>query len=252
MYNLIKTRIHQGSQFIPDIRKAEIAPPFRGFPELKQTLCSSCGKCEALCPARALSINPLKIDLGKCTFCGECERLCTQGAIHFTREHKYSADVREKLVVTSDTSYAEFKKTAIIARREIKKLFGKSLELRSVSAGGCNACEMELNACSNVNFDMGRFGIDIKASPRHADGLIITGPITASMASALDDAYQSTPDPKIVILMGSCAISGGLFADSGVLDRSFIEKIKPDLYIPGCPVHPLTFVNAVLDFIGHS
>lgn len=251
MYNLIKTRIHQGSQFIPDIRKAEIALPFRGFPQLNQSRCTSCTDCEHLCTAQALSVNPLKIDLGKCTFCGECERLCTKGAIHFTREHKFSTDTREKLLITSDTPYAEFKKTAIIARREIKKLFGKSLELRSVSAGGCNACEMELNACSNVNFDMGRFGIEIKASPRHADGLIITGPITASMASALKDAYESTPDPKIVILMGSCAISGGLFADSEALDRTFIEKIKPDLYIPGCPVHPLTFVNAVLNFIGH-
>lgn len=252
MYNLIKTRLHQGSQFIPDIRKASVAAPFRGFPELKQSLCTSCPHCENICPAQALSTDPLKIDLGKCTFCGECARLCPKGAIAFTREHQISADNREKLLITSDIPYADFKKTAIIARKEIKKFFGKSLELRSVCAGGCNACEMELHACSNVNFDMGRFGIEIKASPRHADGLIITGPITASMASALEDAYESTPSPRIVILMGSCAISGGLFADSDALDRSFLEKVNPDLYIPGCPVHPLTFVNGVLDFIGHS
>lgn len=252
MYNLIKSRIHQGSQFIPDIRKAQIAAPFRGFPELKQSLCSSCGKCEQNCPAGALSINPLRIDLGKCTFCGECEHSCPKGALQFSREHKLSTDTREKLLIASDTPYSNFKKSAILVRKEIKKFFGKSLELRSVSAGGCNGCEMELNACSNVNFDMERFGIEIKASPRHADGIIITGPMTASMASALEDAYESTPSPRIVILMGSCAISGGLFTDSNALNRKFIEKVKPDLYIPGCPVHPLTFINGILDFIGHA
>ena len=133
--------------------------------------------------------------------------------------------------------------------KEIKKIFGKSLKLRQVSAGGCNGCEMELNACSNCNFDMGRFGIDFVASPRHADGLVITGPISENMAYALEDCYKSTPDPKIVILAGACAISGGIFQDSTKINREFLEKYPIDLYIPGCPVHPLTFINGVLDFI---
>ena len=116
--------------------------------------------------------------------------------------------------------------------------FSKSLKLRQVSAGGCNGCEMELNAASNVNFDMGRFGIDFVASPRHADGLVITGPITKNMVYALEDCYKAVPDPKIVILCGTCAISGGVYQNSTEIDRSFLEKYKVDLYIPGCPRPP--------------
>jgi len=132
----------------------------------------------------------------------------------------------------------------------IHGLFGRSLKLRSVSAGGCNACEMELGACSNVNFDMGRFGIEVVASPKHADGIIITGPISANMADALHDAYLCTTPQRVVILMGTCALSGGVFSTSSELDRKFLDEIKPDLYMPGCPVHPLTFINGILDFLG--
>jgi Ni,Fe-hydrogenase III small subunit len=143
----------------------------------------------------------------------------------------------------------EYNKTAFEVRKEIKKVFGKSLKLRQVSAAGCNGCEMELNAAGNANFDMGRFGIDFVASPRHADGIVITGPITKNMAYALEDCYKSTPDRQVVILCGTCAISGGIFKDSTELNREFLDKYKIDLYIPGCPVHPLTFINAILDFI---
>ena len=125
----------------------------------------------------------------------------------------------------------------------------RSIKFRQVSAGGCNGCEMELNAAGNANFDMGRFGIDFVASARHADGIVVTGPISKNMAYALEDCYKSTPDPKIVILCGACAISGGVFQNAGKLNREFLEKYPIDLYIPGCPVHPLTFINAVLSFI---
>ena len=143
-----------------------------------------------------------------------------------------------------------YEANAIKSTKQIKKIFGKSLKLRQVSAGGCNGCEMELNACSNVNFDMGRFGIDIVASPRHADGLIITGPITENMSKALEDAYLSVPEPKIIILAGACAISGGVFQNSNALKRDFLDKYKTNLYIPGCPVHPLTVINGILGIIG--
>ena len=109
---------------------------------------------------------------------------------------------------------------------------------------------MELSACGNVNFDMGRFGVDFVASPRHADGIVITGPITKNMAPALLDAYKSISKPKIVIAVGACAISGGVFADSDELNREFLNMVKIDLFIPGCPPHPLTIINAILDFIG--
>jgi len=105
------------------------------------------------------------------------------------------------------------------------------------------------NACSNVNFDMGRFGIDFVASPRHADVIVITGPITENMAYALEDCYKSVPSPKLVILCGACAISGGIFQNSKTINREFLEKYPIDLYIPGCPVHPLTFINGILSYI---
>lgn len=249
MINLLRTRAIQGRQYIRDIRKAEVNPPFRGYPFIRNN-CGECALCETACPSAAIKISPVRIDLGRCTFCGECARLCPHHGIEFSVLHKTAADSREKLVVTMDKGYQDFKKSAIEARREIKKLFGKSLKLRSVSAGGCNACEMELNACSNVNFDMGRFGIEIVASPRHADGIIITGPITENMARALYDSYFSTAKERIVIMTGSCAISGGIFDGGSELNREFLDEIKPDLFIPGCPVHPLTFINGVLDFLG--
>jgi len=251
MINLIRTRIIQGKQYISDIRKAEINPPFRGYPFIKNN-CSGCGQCIEACPSGAIEISPAVIDLGKCTFCGECERRCPDHGIEFSVLHKISTDNRNKLLITKDLGFQDFSQKAIESKKRIKKLFGNSLKLRSVSAGGCNACEMELNACSNVNFDMGRFGIEIAASPKHADGLIITGPITENMAKALYDSYLCTTPDRIIILMGTCAISGGIFSGGSELNRDFLNEFTPDLYIPGCPVHPLTFINGLLDFIGRK
>ena len=149
----------------------------------------------------------------------------------------------------TEVDYENYLKSAVETRAEIHKIFGRSIKFRQVSAGGCNGCEMELNACSNVNFDMGRYGIEFVASPRHADGIVITGPISENMAYALEDCYKSVPDPKVVVLCGACAISGGVFQNSEKLNREFLEKYPIDLYIPGCPVHPLTFINAILSFI---
>jgi len=248
MFDTLKSRIYQGNQAIPDIKKAVIEKTFRGLPLINKQNCSNCSDCISICPTNAIN-QDLSIDMGKCIFCGDCERGCPNNSIKFTNFHKISSTSRENLIITPNTTQESFENTAIKSTKEIKKLFGKSLKLRQVSAGGCNGCEMELNACSNVNFDMGRFGIDIVASPRHADGIIITGPITENMSFALEDAYLSTPEPKIIILAGACAISGGIFQDSESIERNFLEKNKIDLYIPGCPVHPLTVINGILDFL---
>ena len=248
MFDTLKSRIFQGKQFISDIPNAPMREQFRGFP----ILCgepSNPQECLNACPTGALSINPLSIDLGKCTLCGACSNVCQNEAIKFSNMYKLSSTSREKLIITENITKEDYEKIAIETRKEIKKVFSKSLKLRQVSAGGCNGCELELNACSNVNFDMGRFGIDFVASPRHADGIVITGPISDNMAYALEDCYKSVPNPKIVILCGACAISGGVFQNSTKLNREFLEKYPIDLYIPGCPVHPLTFINGVRTFI---
>ena len=240
MLETIKLKYFQGKQYIKDIKNAPMREQFRGFPIIKSgNVDCSC------CPTGALSSNPNLIDLGKCTLCGNCK----SEAIQFSNRYKLGSTSREKLIISENMTADEYEKLAIESRKEIHKVFSKSLKLRQVSAGGCNGCEMELNACSNCNFDMGRFGIDFVASPRHADGIVITGPITKNMAFALEDCYKSVPEPKIVILAGACAISGGVFQYSTELNREFLEKHKIDLYVPGCPVHPLTFINAVLNFI---
>lgn len=243
MFDTLKSRIFQGNQFIKDIKNAPMREQFRGFPILSE----NCDCDEKICPTGALKTNPLSIDMGKCTFCGACERAFK--SVKFTNGYKLTSSDRNKLIITAETTYEDYLKSAVEVKKEITNMFGHSLKLRQVSAGGCNGCEMELNACSNVNFDMGRFGIDFVASPRHADGIVITGPITQNMAYALEDCYKSVPSPKLVILCGACAISGGIFQNSQTINREFLEKYPIDLYIPGCPVHPLTFINGVLSYI---
>ena len=252
--NPLKVRINQGKQYIPDIAAATVKPPFRGLPEISgntdESFCAECGRCYEACSAKAICLKPFSIDMGKCVFCGDCIRECPKKYIHFSNFHKTASTSREYLIVGKSATPESYQAQAIAVRKEIRRIFGRSLKLRQVSAAGCNGCEMELNACGNVNFDMGRFGIDFVASPRHADAIVITGPISQNMAPALEDAYLCTPDPKIVILVGTCAISGGVFQDSPAMNREFIQKYPIDLYLPGCPTHPLTFVNGVRAFLG--
>lgn len=252
MLNVIKTRIKQGFQFIKDVRGARLNNSFRGLPEIGtdgKECEMDCCKCRELCPTRAISLAPLRIDMGKCVFCGDCQSVCSAQMIHFTNFHKLAAAAPENLIVDKTVTADIYYNRALRNNEKLKKLFKHSLKLRQVSAGGCNGCEMELNACSNVNFDMQRFGIEFVASPRHADGVVITGPITENMAAALEETYQATPDPKIVVLVGSCAISGGVFSASSALQRNFLQQHPIDLYVPGCPTHPLTFINGILDLL---
>jgi Ni,Fe-hydrogenase III small subunit len=133
---------------------------------------------------------------------------------------------------------------------ELKKRFGRSLKLRSVSAGGCNGCEMEINAWGNVNFDLGRYGIDIVASPRHADGLVLTGPITRNMAQALQICWDAMPEPKLRHCRGCLRhLRRRVCAKRAHWSVSF-GAFPPSLYVPGCPAHPLTFISGIMDLLG--
>ncbi|MDP4292718.1 MAG: NADH:ubiquinone oxidoreductase [Bacteroidota bacterium] len=246
MFNNLKILYHQGKQYIPDVTKAKIPGIFRGRPFITGVQVDE-EKLVSLCPTQAITASPVAIDLGKCTFCGECAFAFPE-KIEFTTDYKIATNDREALIIRQGQD-DPVKLNPELIRKEIHQMFRGSLKLRQVSAGGDNSCELELNACSNVNFDMGRFGIEFVASPRHADGIVITGPISENMAEPLQICYDATPDPKIVILAGVDAISGGIFADSPALNRKFLENYKIDLYVPGNPMHPLTFINGVLDLI---
>ena len=244
MLNTTKIIYHNGKQYIPDLKNVSLKAPFRGRPEIS-TAKVDLQKLVDVCPFGAISTNPVSIDMGKCSFCGECAFAFPE-KIKFTQDYKIASNRRENLVVKEgETAPISF--DVNIIRPAIRQTFSKSLKLRQVSAGGDNSCELELGACSNANFDMGRFGIEFTASPRHSDGIVLTGPITKNMAEALKIAWDGIPEPKIFVLCGIDAISGGIFANSNAIDRSLLNNIDVDLYIPGNPPHPLTIINGILD-----
>ncbi len=238
-----------GKQFVPDLRGAELQGIFRGRPVISDLITPEEARLvKSLCPTGAIGSEPCSINLGRCVFCKECA-FALPGKITFTNDFRLAVNDPEDLIVFQGQEKPLRLRPEKI-RREVKHVFRHAIKLRQVSAGGDNSAEMELNAAGNVNFDMGRYGIEFVASPRHADGLVITGPITENMTDALQICYDATPSPKVVILAGSDAISGGIFAGSPALCRKFLTQQPVDLYIPGNPPHPLTFINGVLDLIG--
>jgi Ni,Fe-hydrogenase III small subunit/ferredoxin-like protein FixX len=243
-FNILRSH---GIQYVPDLKKAELTHLFRGRPVISDNILNDeASMLEKLCPVGAITADDFSVDLGKCVFCKECAFACPD-KVRFTNDFKIASNDRESLIIKKGDKPVEFMDARI--RREVRKLFKNSLKLRQVSAGGDNSCEMELNASGNVNFDMGRFGIEFVASPRHADGIVITGPITKNMAEALQICYDAVPHPKIIILTGTDAISGGIFSECDALQREFLDKYPVDLYVPGNPAHPLTFINGILSLI---
>ncbi|WP_374569349.1 4Fe-4S dicluster domain-containing protein [Ideonella sp.] len=246
MFKAIVVRASQGHQTIPDPRRADPAG-FRGKPVVADRPCEAgCEACVAVCPTQAITLDPVRIDLGRCVMCGDCEPVCPSRKLSFSADFKLASTERAGLVVSAARPVLD----PVQVSAALRQRFGRSLKLRSVSAGGCNGCELEVNALTNVNFDIGRYGIDIVASPRHADGLVLTGPITRHMADALQLCWDGMPDPKLVIAVGACAISGSPFEGSPEIDRGLLERYRPSLYVPGCPPHPLTFISGILDLLG--
>ncbi len=244
MLDNIRILYHQGKQFIPNVPTAKVPGIFRGRPIISNEKVDE-NVWVDLYPMGAISVNPVSIDLGKCTFCGECA-LRFPKKIEFTTDYKISTNERNRLIIREgDTNPIEVNPRTV--RKEVHRVLGQSLKLRQVSAAGDNSCEWELNASNNVQFDLSRFGIEFVASPRHADGIAITGPISENMAEPLQICYDAVPEPKVIVLVGTDAISGGISGSSPAIDRSFLDKYPIDLYIPGNPAHPLTIINGLFD-----
>jgi Ni,Fe-hydrogenase III small subunit/Pyruvate/2-oxoacid:ferredoxin oxidoreductase delta subunit len=247
MFDLLRTRLRQGHQTAKFPREpAQLPVRFRGRPVLDESKCrDGCRACADACPTRAITTGPLAIDLGACVFCPVCQEACPEGAIVYTPDHRLAARSRSDLVVSGSEG-----KLATALDAEMRRLFGRSLKLRHVAAGDCSGCAAELAAMGNVVFDLGRFGIQFVASPRHADGIVVTGPVTTNMEFALRETYAAVPGPRIVIAVGACAISGGPFAGADASQGGVPADIPVDLYIPGCPPHPLTILDGLLRLLG--
>ncbi|MGI0061344.1 MAG: NADH-quinone oxidoreductase subunit NuoB [Nitrosotalea sp.] len=207
---------------------------------------------ENICPTKALfSIkenNTMGLDNGKCIMCGYCNESIPK-LIEIKNKPAMPTKTRNQLIDYSSPQISTEKPYEQIGnelKEKIQKMFGKSLAIRQVDAGSCNGCEIEIAALNNPIYDIERFGIHFVASPRHADVLLVTGPASRNMEIALRRTYEATPNPKIVIAVGACACSGGIFGDTYATTGGIDKVVPVDVYIPGCPPRPQVLIQGLL------
>jgi Ni,Fe-hydrogenase III small subunit len=251
MLDLLRVRLAQGMQTMP-FPSADVGFPerFRGRPQLE---CGGCAGQPCIAEEESVPTQLIRrdqngravLDIGASLFSPEEATGKPQCGITFTHDYRLSSRTRDGLVSGDGT----IELTQALDQR-MRKLLGRSLRLRSVVAGSCNGCEAELIAASNVVFDLSRFGVQFVASPRHADGIVITGSVNANMREALERTYAAVPDPRIVIAVGACASSGGPFRGSEEAGNGVPSSIPVDLWIAGCPPHPLTILDGLLRLLG--
>jgi Ni,Fe-hydrogenase III small subunit/formate hydrogenlyase subunit 6/NADH:ubiquinone oxidoreductase subunit I len=249
-------------------------PPF-GFPVVDFESCTACEDCVTACPTGALQTErpaadrlTLSLSYGACIQCRECVAACPERAIRPGTDFEVAAYTRDQLTVRGGfdvdpaggrprfrereaLSGPSVEESAARLRERIRGRLGRSLHVRQVDAGSCNGCELEIAATTNPVFDLERFGIHFVASPRHADVLLVTGPVTRNMEIALRRTWEATPEPRVVVAVGACGCTGGIFGEGTYAAIGGVDRVVPvDVYVPGCPPRPHAILNGLLVAMG--
>jgi Ni,Fe-hydrogenase III small subunit/formate hydrogenlyase subunit 6/NADH:ubiquinone oxidoreductase subunit I len=272
MLGIINTSLRTGSLTERDPFGARAA---FGFPVIDFSRCTACSACVQSCPTGAIqSTRPapdrsvISLAYGACIQCRACVAECPEQAIAVSSDIEVCAYSRDQLTqsgvfdVDPATGVATFRglelaagaglaEAAAALKARLRDRLGRSLHVRQVDAGSCNGCELEIAATTNPFYDLERFGIHFVASPRHADVLLVTGPVTRNMEIALRRTYEATPEPRVVVAVGACGCSGGIFGEGTYASLGGVDRVVPvDVYIPGCPPRPQAILNGLLVAMG--